>query len=82
MKAAKIATLTLTSNIVLSLALISPLGGMGLALASTLSGFIGFFGAGKTLCHKDFAVQIETVSGVFFLIRHDYFSIIIKDLKF
>ncbi|MEA2111137.1 MAG: murein biosynthesis integral membrane protein MurJ [Campylobacterota bacterium] len=41
-EAAKIATVTLTSNIILSLALIAPLQAGGLALASSLSGFIGF----------------------------------------
>lgn len=42
-EAAKIATYSLVGNIVLSLSLISPLGAMGLALASSLSGFILFF---------------------------------------
>ena len=41
-EAAKIATYSLAGNIVLSLSLISPLGAMGLALASSLSGFILF----------------------------------------
>jgi putative peptidoglycan lipid II flippase len=41
-KAAKIATIALGSNIVLSLALIMPMGAMGLALASSMSGFISF----------------------------------------
>ncbi len=41
-EAAKIATVTLTSNIALSLALIAPLQASGLALASSLSGIIGF----------------------------------------
>ncbi len=41
-EAAKIATYTLGSNIILSLALIAPLQAGGLALASSLSGFIGF----------------------------------------
>ena len=41
-EAAKIATCSLVGNIVLSLSLISPLGAMGLALASSLSGFILF----------------------------------------
>ena len=42
LEAAKIATYTLGSNVALSLALIAPMGAPGLALASTLSGFIGF----------------------------------------
>ncbi len=42
MEAAKIATWTLGSNVLFSLALILPMGAPGLALASTLSGFLGF----------------------------------------
>lgn len=42
-KAAKIASISLVSNIIFSLALIKPLGAMGLALASSLSGFILLF---------------------------------------
>lgn len=41
-EAAKIATYSLGGNIILSLALISPLGAIGLALASSISGFILF----------------------------------------
>ena len=41
-EAAKIATYSLGANIILSLALISPLGAVGLALASSLSGLILF----------------------------------------
>ena len=42
-EAAKIATYSLGGNIILSLALIYPLGAVGLALASSISGFILFF---------------------------------------
>ena len=42
MEAAKIATYSLGSNILFSLALIAPMGAPGLALASTMSGFVGF----------------------------------------
>ncbi len=51
-KAAKIATISLGSNIVLSLALILPLKAAGLALAGSLSGFILFF-----LTIKEFGVK-------------------------
>ncbi len=43
LQAAKIATYSLSSNIVFSLVLIAPLGAMGLALASSISGFVAFF---------------------------------------
>jgi len=43
LRAAKIATLSLGSNIILSLILIMPMGASGLALAGTMGGFVGFF---------------------------------------
>jgi len=43
MAAARIATWSLGSNVLFSLALIAPMGAPGLALASTVSGFVGFF---------------------------------------
>ncbi|MEA3370832.1 MAG: lipid II flippase MurJ, partial [Campylobacterota bacterium] len=42
MKAAKIATYSLATYILFALAFISPLGAAGLALASTLGGFVSF----------------------------------------
>ena len=42
MRAAKIATFSLAAYILFALTLISPLGVTGLALASTISGFVGF----------------------------------------
>jgi putative peptidoglycan lipid II flippase len=43
LRAAKIATLSLGSNIILSLIFIMPMGASGLALAGTMGGFVGFF---------------------------------------
>lgn len=43
LQAAKIATVMLVANLIASLALIYPLGAVGLALGTTISGFIGFF---------------------------------------
>jgi putative peptidoglycan lipid II flippase len=43
LQVAKIATYSLVTNIILSLAFIIPFGAMGLALASSISGFVGFF---------------------------------------
>ena len=42
-KAAKIATYSLLTYIIIALSLISPLGVSGLALASTTGGFVSFF---------------------------------------
>ncbi len=53
-EAAKIATYTLGSNIILSLALIAPLQAGGLALASSISGFIGFVMTVKAFGSKRF----------------------------
>ncbi|MDA3945144.1 MAG: murein biosynthesis integral membrane protein MurJ [Helicobacteraceae bacterium] len=81
MKAAKIATLTLTTNIVLSLALISPLGGVGLALASTLSGFIGFFATAKTFSRQEFLAIISLKKIVILLLSAALFTIILLIAK-
>ena len=52
MMAAKIATVSLVTYILLALSLISPMGVSGLALASTVGGFVGF-----TLTIKAFGVK-------------------------
>ena len=52
MQAAKIATYSLVTYIIIALSLISPMGVSGLALASTVGGFISF-----TLTIKSFGVQ-------------------------
>lgn len=52
MKAAKIATFSLAAYILFALSLISPMGVSGLALASTISGFVSF-----TLTIRAFGVQ-------------------------
>lgn len=77
MKAAKIATLTLVSNIVLSLALISPLGGMGLALASTISGFIGFFATARTFSRHEFLAIISLKKSLLLLLSGALFTLIL-----
>ncbi|MDF1882289.1 murein biosynthesis integral membrane protein MurJ [Sulfurimonas sp. MAG313] len=59
-EAAKIATYALFGNIVLSLSLISPLGALGLALASSLSGFILFI----------YTVKAYGTTRFFAIIRH------------
>lgn len=58
-EAAKIATYSLGGNIILSLALISPLGAMGLALASSLSGLILFIYTLKAYGTQRFLVIIS-----------------------
>lgn len=65
MEAAKIATFTLGSNIVFSLALIIPLGAPGLALASTISGFIGFFMTLKAFGRTNFLAILSPKFSVY-----------------
>lgn len=81
MKAAKIATLTLTTNIILSLALITPLGGMGLALASTLSGFVGFLATAKTFSRHEFLAIISLKKTALLLISAIVFATILLFAK-
>ncbi len=59
-QAAKIASLSLGSNIVLSLLLIYPFGGAGLALASTLSGYVGLFFTLKAFGVQRFLVLLQS----------------------
>jgi putative peptidoglycan lipid II flippase len=54
MKAAKIATFSLSSYIIVALVLITPMGVSGLALASTFSGFVGFILTIRTFGVKNF----------------------------
>ncbi len=58
-EAAKIATYSLVTNIMLSLALIAPLQAAGLALATSLSGFIGFIMTLKFFGFKKFLAIIS-----------------------
>ncbi len=81
MKAAKIATLTLSANIVLSLLLISPLGGVGLALASTLSGFIGFFATAKTFSREEFLAIISRKKALLLLLSAAVFTLLLLLIK-
>jgi putative peptidoglycan lipid II flippase len=64
-EAAKIATYSLISNIILSLALIAPLQAAGLALATSISGFIGFF---MTLRAFGFSAFFAIIANKFSLI--------------
>ncbi len=66
-EAAKIATFSLIGNIVLSLALISPLGAMGLALASSVSGLILFIYTIRAYGTKRFFVIISDIKALILL---------------
>jgi putative peptidoglycan lipid II flippase len=77
-QAAKIATISLVTYSVLALSFISPLGVSGLALASTIGGFVSFFFTVKSFGYKNFQKLLSTqytialigASGVLIVIIH------------
>jgi len=81
LQAAKIATYSLTTNIVLSLALISPLGASGLALASTLSGFVGFILTIYVYGSKKFLDIISSKKVLYLLFSATLFTILLLIFK-
>ncbi len=81
MRAAKIATFALTTNIVLSLTLISPLGASGLALASTASGFVGFFLTLRVFGWQNFLDIISSKKVLYLLASATIFTFILFIFK-
>jgi len=81
MRAAKIATFSLTTNIIFSLALISPLGASGLALASTLSGFVGFILTVKAFGVQKFLDIISLKKALYLLSSAILFTILLLIFK-
>ncbi|MEA3372379.1 MAG: murein biosynthesis integral membrane protein MurJ [Campylobacterota bacterium] len=81
MEAAKIATYTLGSNIIFSLALIMPLGAAGLALASTISGFIGFFLTLKAFGRSRFLAILSPKFSLYWLVSAALLSAILLLIK-
>jgi putative peptidoglycan lipid II flippase len=80
-EAAKIATYSLGGNIILSLALISPLGAMGLALASSLSGLILFIYTLKAYGTQRFLVIISNKNPLWLLLASAVLIIILLLFK-
>ncbi|MCF6331098.1 MAG: murein biosynthesis integral membrane protein MurJ [Sulfurimonas sp.] len=81
MKAAKIATYSLLTYIVFALALISPMGVSGLALAGTIGGFISF-----TLTIRVFGVQnflniIRSKNTIFLIVGSVIFTLLLLFFK-
>ncbi|WP_345991355.1 murein biosynthesis integral membrane protein MurJ [Sulfurimonas sp. HSL-1716] len=68
LKAAKIASYSLISNVILSLALISPMGAGGLALASTISGFLSFILTIKVFGTQQFLDIISSKKALYWLL--------------
>ena len=68
MMAAKIATISLVTYIVLALSLISPMGVSGLALASTVGGFLGFTLTIKTFGVKNFLNIVRSKNLIYLIL--------------
>jgi len=71
---AKIATISLSTNIALSLAFISPFGAFGLALASSLSGFVSFFLTIKIFGIKNFFDILRSKNTIYLLVGSFVFT--------
>jgi len=80
-KSAKIASISLISNIILSLTFISSYGAMGLALASSLSGFLSFYLVLKEFGFKEFKKFLKLKEIVLFIVFSSLFSISIVLFK-
>ncbi|NOQ32464.1 MAG: murein biosynthesis integral membrane protein MurJ [Helicobacteraceae bacterium] len=81
MKAAKIASIALGFNVILSLSLISPLGTAGLALASSLSGFITFSLTLKAFGYDKFKAIIRSKNTIYLLLSFVVFTYLLIYLK-
>jgi putative peptidoglycan lipid II flippase len=79
--AAKIATFSLIFYIVFALILITPMGAAGLALAGTISGFIGFGMTIKAFGVKDFFDILRNKKAIYLLVGSSIFTIILIVLK-
>ncbi|MFK5937482.1 MAG: murein biosynthesis integral membrane protein MurJ [Sulfurimonas sp.] len=77
MKAAKIATISLVSYIVLALLFISPLGVAGLALASTLGGYISFIFTVRVFGLKNFFDILRSKYTIYLILSATIFTIIV-----
>ena len=81
MRAAKIATISLVTYIILALSLISPLGASGLALASTLGGFVSFFFTIKVFGTKRFFDILLNKKLTYLIVSSILFTILLYIFK-
>lgn len=80
-EAAKIATWSLATNIIFSLALITPLGGAGLALATSLSGSIAFAATLRALGAAHVSAIIAHTKGFLWFAAMGGFALILFAFK-
>jgi putative peptidoglycan lipid II flippase len=81
LKAAKIATFSLTSYILFALTLISPMGTSGLALAGTISGFVGFTLTIKAFGVKNFFDILRNKNAIYLVVGSILFTILLIIFK-
>lgn len=81
LQAAKIATATLSSNIFFSLVLLMPLGAAGLALATTISGFVGFYLTIKIFGPQRFFDILRSKRTLYLLLGSAIFTLLLLILK-
>jgi putative peptidoglycan lipid II flippase len=81
MRAAKIATFSLAAYIILALSLISPMGVSGLALASTMSGFVSFILTIRVFGTAQFFKMLKSVKSLYLILLTSLLIIILLFLK-
>lgn len=79
--AAKIATISLGSNIIFSLLLIVPFGASGLALAGTLCGFVGFFLTIRAFGVKNFFDILRSKKSIYLIVGSILFTVLLLIFK-
>lgn len=75
LRAAKIATFSLASYIVVALTLISPMGVVGLAFAGTVSGFVGFTLTIKAFGVKNFFDILRSKNAIYLVVGSVIFTL-------
>ena len=80
-KAAKIATISLATYIVLALAFISPLGVSGLALASSLGGYVSFIFTLRVFGFSDFLSMLRSKNTLYLILGTILFTVILLIFK-
>lgn len=81
LRAAKIATFSLLAYVVLALGLIAPMGVGGLALASTLSGTVGFILTLRAFGAKEFFAILRSKHTFYFMASGIVFMLLLLRLK-
>ena len=81
MRAAKIATFSLVTYILFALSLISPMGASGLALASSISGFVSFTLTIKAFGAKSFFDILLNKKAIYLMVASILFAILLLIFK-